>query len=620
MTTVKELRRLRREAAARDVEKSRPYAYTGKVESGGVTASAGLAPGYIWVRIGAKDAYDPIPAIAAFNTMVANEAGLAVRLEKLGSGQWSIYSLDEPRAVSQQGSRVNAVAVPTRPGREVAEVVLQSNLLPGRVTRKRNGDGSQDGLYVSIEAFTAGGVDWATGSFELTPTATASMKAWAALYFLPSDGLIHQAGGSDHALTDTLTRDQIFSEVTFPEGAVCLWAFVLENGQPALTSTTQNEDIREFLNVHGGTSGGHEILVDDAAQTQRAGLNFISGDGIAFTPTDDAGNDETEIAAALDIASLTEDTTPDGTTSYAPVLTSGGVRKVLLDNLPAGSTSPLTTKGDLYIRSASADDRLPVGLDGQVPVADSSQTLGIRWASPGGLTGAVTITHGSYASLPPVGSNTGDLYVCTDAPYEFLWDGSAWKARAFGYEVEVPPSSGWSWVNQGTAAIDVSKGMHVLTAPAAGGLNGRQRVRTAPSTPYVITAAFIPGILLTTGAPSTFSGLIFRESSTGRSHIAAVVSPAGHGLYSSKFTNPTTFSAHYTLLAGAPIFPSLMWMRISDDGTNRKCSYSWDGFSFQDYHSVARTDFLTADEVGFELQPNTGVGSINMSLISWKVT
>lgn len=51
--------------------------------------------------------------------------------------------------------------------------------------------------------------------------------------------------------------------------------------------------------------------------------------------------------------------------------------------LGGGSESPLTTKGDVYVYG-SADARLPVGTNGQVLTADSTQTLGVKWATASG--------------------------------------------------------------------------------------------------------------------------------------------------------------------------------------------------------------------------------------------
>lgn len=56
---------------------------------------------------------------------------------------------------------------------------------------------------------------------------------------------------------------------------------------------------------------------------------------------------------------------------------------------PSGA-SPLTTKGDLFGHS-TVDARIPIGTDGQVLTADSTQTLGLKWATVSG-SGTVTTT------------------------------------------------------------------------------------------------------------------------------------------------------------------------------------------------------------------------------------
>lgn len=177
----------------------------------------------------------------------------------------------------------------------------------------------------------------------------------------------------------------------------------------------------------------------------------------------------------------------------------------------------------------------------------------------------------------------------------------------------------WTWIGQNSATLDTTHGGQAISS---GGNSSTYkyhiRKKAAPATPYTITAALLISSARKTGF-DTAAGILFRESSSGKLHslrkelFSSNTSPQ---LLSEKMTLENAFSADYLSVNNAPWHGPLIWMRIADDGANRILSVSANGQTWQVFHTIGRTDFLTADEVGFFLDDFTGAG--DMTLLSWK--
>jgi hypothetical protein len=183
-----------------------------------------------------------------------------------------------------------------------------------------------------------------------------------------------------------------------------------------------------------------------------------------------------------------------------------------------------------------------------------------------------------------------------------------------------PVDAQFSWVNQGGASVVTGDFGICLRVPASAARSLRIRDKAAPTTPYTITAGFFYTILdeVTTG--DCDFGLGFRNNAGGQ--IAFLdyggFSNSYDNLIVRKLTSPTVFSADY-LAKNFRQNSSLLWMRIRDDGVNRISSVSPDGVNFIQFHSVARTDFVTPDRVFWGMSNVSTANQVDglFTLVSW---
>ncbi len=231
------------------------------------------------------------------------------------------------------------------------------------------------------------------------------------------------------------------------------------------------------------------------------------------------------------------------------------------------------------------------------------------------VAGMLEILTGTFAARPAP-SREGDLYLPNDGFYVYRDTGAAWAAWGPIFPLTVPISDDFAWINQGTATLTTTFDGIFLAGPAGVTDNIRIRKKAAPATPYTITALVMPLLY-----PADFAscGLLFRESGSGKLVTAAIgfdFSIATNVIQATKFNSPTSFSAHYVNI---PDIPQVRFLRIADNGVSRISSYSADGQNFRVFHSIGRTDFLTANEVGFFVNTVNGQPP-GLTLLSWKET
>jgi len=142
----------------------------------------------------------------------------------------------------------------------------------------------------------------------------------------------------------------------------------------------------------------------------------------------------------------------------------------------SGLTSPLTTKGDVWVYS-TLNTRLPVGSNGQVITADSTNTLGMKWATPTTFTSPLSAKGDIYIRTStidfrlPVGTN-GQI-ITADSTQS---TGLKWVDKTY------PVAS----INSTSLTVDTSTGLFITNpSGSVAQINLTAASRTAPG---VLTA------------------------------------------------------------------------------------------------------------------------------------
>jgi len=227
-------------------------------------------------------------------------------------------------------------------------------------------------------------------------------------------------------------------------------------------------------------------------------------------------------------------------------------------------------------------------------------------------SGGVSISSDTYSNLPAAGSE-GNIFLPTDGVTLEYDTGAVWTPWGSIFPFTRPVLADFTWVNQGTATAVEDAGGIYLHVSAETYYNHRILKKNTPSTPYIITAIININAIV---VDYFTAGLIWRENSSGKLITIGLYSISGQKFYIRKWNNPTTWAGDYLNLVDYS--SGLIHLQLEDDGSNRIIRISRDGMNFITVHSVGRTDFLTADEVGIYASPQQTTYDIGLHLLSWK--
>lgn len=235
--------------------------------------------------------------------------------------------------------------------------------------------------------------------------------------------------------------------------------------------------------------------------------------------------------------------------------------------------------------------------------------------------------YGTYASKPNSGMKTGDFYRCTDAPYSFFYNGSAWLPfiDPFPTSLTIPTQSMFSNDNVGSVITEtVTNGSILMSATTGDGttstIRGRNVTLTSNSA-FTCTIVYQPiitannynacGLYLDDGTKKYFFCTRY-EASTG----GAGLSGLDYSAYNT-YNGANRWDCAWNYAAN-----QYMWLKLQHASGTRYFSTSPDGGVnwYMLSSSQTTTTYLTPTKIGYCVRPQSTTFPCSMNVVSFSLT
>jgi hypothetical protein len=303
---------------------------------------------------------------------------------------------------------------------------------------------------------------------------------------------------------------------------------------------------------------------------------------------------------------------------------------------PTGGNFRILIGTELFLVTAVSGTTFTVtsGAEGTTQAAHSNGDAVTHILTAGAMAAhrADSLLYDAFGNRPSAGV-AGRLFIPTDANIAQYDDGSVWQSIGPLQQLHQPPlkSNFSSATPNNSTDVDDSGTIYLPAHLLTTGWNIVDRYIAKPSTPFTITVNMELDAFILTNSSGYLAGcgIYIRDSSTSRIVIneALFESAIGDPQFAisefSSFTavNSDEISRHHMAFSLRNI-----WMRYTDNGTNRTVSLSNDGQHWTQIDTRAHTYVASSyDQVGFAIavyndSNNFWAGTPAVKLRSWKQT